>query len=141
MKQNQVDRLEFGGTKMKQTTKNAGTGAALGMCFGVVIGSAIESLGIPIGLCLGMSIGLVIGAKKDEIVNKQVAEKGQKINAIEKKEVSNEYGITLVDNQGNEQTVSISSSTMETELFKVGDIVFIDEDGDIEQAFDEDEIS
>lgn len=30
---------------------------------------------------------------------------------------------------------------METELFKVGDIVFIDEDGDIEQAFDEDEIS
>ena len=35
--------------------------------------------------------------------------------------------------------VSISSGTMETELFKVGDIVFIDEDGDIEQAFDEDE--
>ena len=126
---------------MKQTTKNAGTGAAFGMCFGVVIGSAIESLGIPIGLCLGMSIGLVIGAKKDEIVNKQVAEKGYKIKVIEKKEVSNEYGITLVDNQGNEQTVSISSSTMETELFKVGDIVFIDEDGDIEQAFDEDEIS
>lgn len=126
---------------MKQTTKNAGTGAALGMCFGVAIGSAIESLGIPIGLCLGMSIGLVIGAKKDEIVNKQVAEKGYKIKAIEKKEVSNEYGITLVDNQGNEQTVSISSATMETELFKVGDIVFIDEDGDIEQAFDEDEIS
>ena len=116
---------------MKQTTKNAGTGAALGMCFGLAIGSAIESLGIPIGLCLGMSIGLVIGAKKDEIVNKQVAEKGYKIKAIEKKEVSNEYGITLV----------ISSSTMETELFKVGDIVFIDEDGDIEQAFDEDEIS
>ena len=28
---------------------------------------------------------------------------------------------------------------METELFKVGDIVFIDEDGDIEQAFDEDQ--
>ena len=126
---------------MKQTTKNARIGAALGMCFGVIIGSAIESLGIPIGLCLGMSIGIVIGAKKDEIVNKQVAEKGYKIKAIEKKEVTNEYGITLVDNQGNEQTVSISSSTMETELFKVGDIVFIDEDGDIEQAFDEDEIS
>ena len=126
---------------MKQTTKNAGTGAALGMCFGVAIGSAIESIGIPIGLCLGMSIGLVIGAKKDEIVNKQVAEKGYKIKAIEKNEVSNDYGITLIDNQGNEQTVSISSSTMETELFKVGDIVFIDEDGDIEQAFDEDEIS
>ena len=126
---------------MKQTTKNAGTGMALGMCFGAAVGSAIDGLGIPMGICLGMLIGLVIGANKDKIVNKQVAEKGYKIKAIEKKEVSNEYGITLVDNQGNEQTVSISSSTMETELFKVGDIVFIDEDGDIEQAFDEDEIS
>lgn len=124
---------------MKQTTKNAGTGMALGMCFGVAVGSAIDSLGIPMGLCFGMLIGLVIGANKDKIVNKQVAEKGYKIKAIEKNEVSNEYGITLVDNQGSEQTVSISSGTMETELFKVGDIVFIDEDGDIEQAFDEDE--
>ena len=86
-----------------------------------------------------MLIGLVIGANKDKIVNKQVAEKGYKINAIEKNEASDEYSITLVDNQGNEQTLSISSKTMETELFKVGDIVFIDEDGDIEQAFDENE--
>ena len=124
---------------MKQTTKNAGTGMALGMCLGVAVGSAIDRLGIPLGLCFGMLIGLAIGANKDKIVNKQVAEKGYKIKAIEKNEGSNEYGMTLVDNQGNEQTVSISSSTMETELFKVGDIVFIDEDGDIEQAFDEDE--
>lgn len=124
---------------MKRTTKNVGTGIALGMCFGTAIGSAIEGFGIPMGICFGMLIGLVIGAHKDEIVNKQVAEKGYKIKAIEKNEVSNEYGITLVDNQGNEQMVSIASGTMETELFKVGDIVFIDEDGDIEQAFDEDE--
>ncbi len=124
---------------MKQTTKNAGTGMALGMCIGVGVGSVIDSLGIPMGLCFGMLIGLVIGANKDKIVNKQVDEKGYKIKVIEKDEASNEYGITLVDNQGNEQKVSISSRTMETELFKVGDIVFIDEDGDIEQAFDEDE--
>ena len=124
---------------MKQTTKNAGTGMALGMCFGAAVGSAIGSLGIPMGICFGMLIGLVIGANKDKIVNKQVAEEGYKIKAIEKKEGSNEYGITLVDNQGSEQTVSISSGTMKTELFKVGDIVFIDEDGDIEQAFNEDE--
>lgn len=124
---------------MKQTTKNAGTGMALGMCFGAAVGSAIGSLGIPMGICFGMLIGLVIGANKDKIVNKQVAEKEYKIKAIEKNEVSNEYGITLVDNQGSEQTVSISSGTMKTELFKVGDIVFIDEDGDIEQAFNEDE--
>lgn len=124
---------------MKQTTKNAGTGMALGMSLGVAIGSAIDRLGIPLGLCFGMLIGLVIGANKDKIVNKQVAEKGYKITAIEKNEGSNEYGITLVDNQGNEQTVSIPSGTMETELFKVGDIVFIDEDGEIEQAYDNDE--
>ena len=124
---------------MKQTTKNAGTGMAIGMSVGVAVGSAIESLGIPMGLCFGMLMGLIIGASKDKVVNKQVAEKGYKIKTIEKNEVSNEYGITLVDNQGNEQTVSISSGTMKTELFKIGDIVFIDEDGDIEQAFDEDE--
>ena len=124
---------------MKQTTKNTGTGMVLGMCLGVGVGSVIDSLGIPLGLCLGMLIGLVIGANKDKIVNKQVAEKGYKIKVIEKNEGSNEYGITLVDHQGNEQTVSISAATMKTELFKVGDIVFIDEDGDIEQAFDEDE--
>lgn len=124
---------------MKQTTKNAGTGMALGMCFGAAVGSAIGSLGIPMGICFGMLVGLVIGANKDKIVNKQVAEKEYKIKAIEKNEVSNEYDITLVDNQGSEQTVSISSGTMKTELFKVGDIVFIDEDGDIEQAFNEDE--
>ncbi len=124
---------------MKQTTKNAGTGMAIGMSVGVAVGSAIESLGIPMGLCFGMLMGLIIGASKDKVVNKQVAEKGYKIKTIEKNEVSNEYGITLVDNQGNEQTVSISLGTMKTELFKIGDIVFIDEDGDIEQAFDEDE--
>ena len=124
---------------MKQTTKNAGTGMALGMCLGVAVGSAIDRLGIPLGLCFGMLIGLAIGANKDKIVNKQVAEKGYKIKAIDKNGGSNEYGITLVDNQGSEQTVSISSGTMKTELFKVGDIVFIDEDGDIEQAFDKDE--
>lgn len=124
---------------MKQTTKNTGTGMVLGICLGVGVGSVIDSLGMPLGLCLGMLIGLVIGANKDKIVNKQVAEKGYKIKAIEKDETSNEYGITLVDNQGNEQKVLISSGTMETELFKEGDIVFIDEDGDIEQAFDEDE--
>ena len=103
---------------MKQTTKNAGTGMALGMCFGAAVGSAIGSLGIPMGICFGMLIGLVIGANKYKIVNKQVAEEGYKIKAIEKNEVSNEYGITLVDNQGSEQTVSISSGTMKTELFK-----------------------
>lgn len=124
---------------MKQTTKNVKIGMALGICIGVGLGSVIDSLGIPMGICFGLLIGVIIGANKDKIVNKQVAEKGYKIKVIEKDEASNEYGITLVDNQGNEQKVSISSGTMETELFKEGDIVFIDEDGNIEQAFDEDE--
>lgn len=124
---------------MKQTTKNVKIGMALGICIGVGLGSVIDSLGIPMGICFGLLIGVIIGANKDKIVNKQVAEKGYKIKVIEKDEASNEYGITLVDNQGNEQKVSISSGTMETELFKEGDIVFIDGDGNIEQAFDEDE--
>lgn len=124
---------------MKQTTKNAGTGMALGMSIGLAVGSVIDSLGISMGLCFGMLFGLVLGINKDKIVNAQVAEKGYKIKAIKNDEVSNAYCITLVDNQGNEHTTTISSGTMETEQFKVGDIVFVDEDGDIEQAFDEDD--
>ena len=99
-------------------TKEYGNRYGIRDMLGAGVGSVIDSLGIPLGLCLGMLIGLVIGANKDKIVNKQVAEKGYKIKAIEKNEVANEYGITLVDNQGNEQTFSISSGTMETELFK-----------------------
>ncbi len=124
---------------MKKTTKNAGMGMALGMCFGVALGSAIDGLGISMGLCLGMLIGLVIGVGRDKIVNKQVEDKGYQITEIEKDDASNTYSITLTDNQGNIHTVSVSSETMQTESFLVGDIVFMNEDGTIEQAFDKDD--
>lgn len=122
---------------MKIIMKNAGMGMALGMCFGVALGSAIDDLGIPMGLCFGMLIGLGIGSAKDKIVRAQVEEKGYQIKSIEKNDISDEYCVTLTDKQENEHTVSVPSGTMETELFHVGDIVFMDEDGEIEQAFDE----
>lgn len=124
---------------MRKTTKNTGMGMALGMCLGIVLGSAIDSLGIPMGLCFGMLIGLVIGSIKDKAIDTQVKEKGYTIVAIEKNDTSDIYYVTLTDNSGKVQTISVFSGTMETELFTVGDIVFMDEDGDIEQAFDKED--
>lgn len=124
---------------MKKTAKNTGIGMALGMCFGMCFGSAMKGLGISMGLCFGMLIGLVIGAGKNKIVNAQVEEKEYKIKVIEKDGLSDQYRITLTDHSGKIQTVSVSSGTMETELFTVGDIVFMDEDGEIEQAFDKED--
>lgn len=110
------------------------------MCFGVAFGSAIEGLGISMGLCIGMLIGLIIGTAKDKVVNAQVEEKGYTIKTIKKDDISNEYSIILTDNQGKELAVTVSDGTMEIEQFTVGDIVFMDEDGDIEQAFDKEDV-
>lgn len=112
-------------------------GLSIGMCLGVALGSAIEKLGIPMGLCLGMIIGLVIGTSKDKAVNEQVEKKGYTIKSIEKDGASGGYSINLMDNQGKEQMVNVPVGTVETEQFAEGDIVFMDDDGDIEQAFDE----
>ena len=54
---------------------------------------------------------------------------------FEKDDKLTEYKITIVNNKDEEVVVTVPSGTMETELFTVGDIVFMDEDGDIEQAF------
>ena len=126
---------------MKKTNKNMNMGLALGMCFGVSIGSALGltlfdgniAMGTSIGLSLGMAIGVLIGSAKDKEVNKQLEEKGYTITAID------DCKVTLVNINGEELVVDVPKGTMETEKFAVGDVVFMDEDGDIEQAFDEDD--
>lgn len=124
---------------MKKTTKNITMGMSLGICFGVELGVAIDGLGISMGLCLGMLIGLVIGKAKDKVFNVQVEEKGYTIKEITKDDNVNKYNIILTDNQGKEQVVNVSAETMDTEQFTVGDIVFKDEDGYIEQAFNKED--
>lgn len=130
---------------MKKTSKNMTMGMSLGMCFGVALGTSFGGLfggsiaiGTSMGLCIGMLVGLAIGSAKDKIVNAQIEEEGYTIKIIEKDNESAEYKITIVNNKRKEIVVTVPSGTMETELFTVGDIVFMDEGGDIEQAFDKD---
>lgn len=127
---------------MKKTSKNMAIGMSLGMCFGASFGTSFGGLfggniamGTSMGICIGMLVGLAIGSAKDKAVNAQIEEEGYTIKMIEKDNKSTEYKVTIVNNKRKEVVVTVPSSTMETELFTVGDIVFMDEDGDIEQEF------
>ena len=132
---------------MKKTNKNTNMGMALGMCFGVALGSAFAgtlshgniAMGTSIGLSLGLLIGLVIGSLKDKVINEQIEEKGYTIKAIDKNENGKEYKIIIVSKSGEKVIVNIPVGIMETEMLSVGNVVFLDEEGHIEQAFDEEE--
>lgn len=130
---------------LKKTNKNTSMGMALGMCFGVSIGTAFGSmlgntgLGISMGSGLGLLIGLVLGSLKDEEVNKQLLEKGYTIKTIKSQDEKQEYVITIVNHLGEESDVIVPKEQMEEETFEIGDVVFLDEDGMIEQAYDKEE--
>ena len=117
------------------------------MCFGVALGSAFAgtlykgyiAMGTSIGLSLGLLIGLVIGSLKDKVINEQIEEKGYTIKAIDKNENGKEYRIIIVSKSDEEVFVNIPLGIMETETVSVGNVGFLDEEGYIEQAFDEEE--
>jgi hypothetical protein len=130
---------------MKKTNKNKSMGMALGMCFGVSLGTAFgsmignTSLGLSMGPCLGLVIGLALGALKDKEVNKQLLEKGYTIKTITSLDEKQEYVITIVNHLGEESDVVVPKGQMEEETFEIGDVVFLDEDGMIEQAYDKED--
>ena len=130
---------------MKKTSKNTNMGMPFGMCLGVSIGTALGStfdnmaLGTSLGVCVGMVIGHVLGAQKDKEVNKQVEEEGYVIKDIKKSEIKEEYIITIVNRLGEDSAVIVPKGQMEVENFEIDDIVFLDEDGLIEQAYDKEE--
>ena len=132
-------------TIMKKTNKNTSMGMALGMCFGVSIGTAIGStfdnmaMGTSLGMCIGMAIGLFLGSQKDKEVNKQVEEEGYTIKDIKKNEEKEEYIITIVNRLGDESIVIVPKGQMEEENFQIDDVVFLNDDGLIEQAYDKDD--
>lgn len=127
---------------MKKTSKNTSMDMAMGMCLGVSIGTSIGtvfdniSMGSSMGLIIGMLIGLVIGAVKDEKVNKQMKEKGYTILSIKSNESNEEYIIVIVNKAGEESVINVPKGQMEAEDFQIGDVVYLDDDGMIEQAFD-----
>ena len=111
-------------------------GAAIGTSLGVVFDNI--AYGVALGISLGVAVGAIIGLKKDQAVNDQVEEKGYTIKEINLKE-NHGYSIVIEDKFGNKKEVLIPSGIMETELFSVGDVVYLDEDGMIEQVYDKDE--
>jgi len=127
---------------LKKTSKNTSIGMAMGMCFGVSIGTSMgvvfgnTSIGTTVGCMAGLLIGLVIGVLKDEKVNKQLEEKGYVIQAIEYNEENEDYVITIANKSGEESIINVPKGQMDTEKFLIGDIVYLDEDGMIEQAFE-----
>lgn len=130
---------------LKKTNKNTTMGMALGMCFGVSIGTAFgsmignTSLGLSMGPGLGLLIGLALGSLKDKEVNKQLLEKGYTVKTITSKDEKQEYVITIVNHLGEESDVVVPKEQMEEENFEIGDVVFLDEDGMIEQAYDKED--
>ena len=130
---------------MKKTSKNTNMGMVMGMCFGVSIGTALGStvdnigMGTSLGLCIGMAIGLVLGSQKDKEVNKQVEEEGYTIKDIKKNEPKEEYIITIANRLGEESVVIVSKGQMKEENFEIDDIVFLGDNGSIEQAYDKED--
>lgn len=129
---------------LKKTSKNTNKGIAFGMCFGVSIGTSFGvvygniAVGISLGISIGLALGLVIGSQKDKEVNKQIEENGYCIEDIETNVESKNYFVTIVNNRGKKIDVIITEKQMETESFNIGDIVFLNNDGLIEQAYEKD---
>ena len=130
---------------MKKTNHHTTMGMALGMCLGVSFGTSLgmvfdnTSLGISLGLSIGLALGLALGSLKDKEVNKQLEEKGYVIKAIAQNTENDEYAITIADKFGLESIVITPVGQMDEEDFEVGDFVFLDEDGMIEQAYDKED--
>ena len=130
---------------MKKTNHHTTTGMALGMCLGVSFGTSLgmvfdnTSLGISLGLSIGLALGLALGSLKDKEVNKQLEEKGYYIKSIVENAETDEYAITIADKFGLENIVITPAGQMDEEDFEVGDVVFLDEDGMIEQAYDKED--
>lgn len=130
---------------MKKMHKNMTLGMSMGMCFGVAIGCTWgESVfgntgtGLAMGMCVGMCIGMAVGAAKDNAVNRQLEEQGYTIKDIQPSSKNNEYSILIINRKGEEKIVTVSKGQMEAENLSVGDIVYLDEDGNLEQAYDDD---
>jgi outer membrane lipoprotein SlyB len=118
-------------------------GMSLGMCAGAAFGGVLGqsffgnmTIGMSIGIPIGMCAGMAIGSMKDKAVNEQLQTHAYTIKDIRYQKDTKEYWITIANKDGAERIVNTSSGEMETEGFCIGDVVFLDEDGRIEQAFD-----
>ena len=121
-------------------------GMSVGMCFGLAIGMSIGYLlfdngltGMSTGLPIGMLLGMAVGMAKDKKINEQIDTKGYTILEINQKDdIQDEYAVKIGDKDGQESIVVVSKNNMKTEKFEVGDVVYMNEDGGLEQVVDRD---
>lgn len=132
--------------KYKKTSRNRSLGMSLGMCFGVSIGMTFANAlnistgtGMCIGMCICMCIGIALGSAKDNAINKQLEEQGYTISHIEPADALKTFAVTIVNYTGEKQTLIVPKGELEAETLKVGDVVYLDEEGHLEQVnLDED---
>lgn len=130
---------------MKQTHKNRNTGIALGMMIGLALGSSIGSsldniaTGTSTGIIFGLLVGLLLGESKDKKVNKQIQTNNYTIKDIKPNGQNGEYIITIVDKLGDKSEVIMPKGQMEVEQFSIDDVVYLDDEGMIEQAYDKED--
>ncbi len=128
---------------MKETHKHRNYGLCIGMCFGAAIDIAFEqdggwsSMGF-VGIALGLLVGMAIGMAMNNKVNEQLRSQGYRIKEIREPSSDGGYELIIVNHAGEEMIRTVEAGDMDVEGFKVGDMVYIDEDGAVEQAYDED---
>ena len=74
-----------------------------------------------------------------EIKNKKIYVCSPLRGDIEQNIENKSFSVTIVTKQGEESVVSVPEGQMQTEEFSIGDIVFLDDDGMLEQAFDKED--
>ena len=128
---------------MKETRKYTNMGMIFGMPFGMSFGTVLGNTlfdNMPIGLLLGMSagmgIGIIFGQAKDKAVNLQLVEKGYKVTKITPNKADGSYQVMIEDVQKNTLNVVVSKAKMKEEVFELGNIVYLNEDGELEQAYE-----
>lgn len=95
--------------------------------------------GMCMGMCICMCIGIALGYAKDNAINKQLEEQGYTISHIESADAPKTFAVTIVNYAGEKQTLSVPKGELESDALKIGDVVYLDEEGHLEQVYaDED---
>ncbi len=116
---------------MRKTNSSKQIGLSIGLSLGVALGMTLFD-NIAIGMCLGMSIGMALGAIKDKKINEQIEKEGYIIHSIENNKV------IIINKIGEQKVINMTNEEIVAEEFSVGDIVYLDEKGMLEQAYDKD---
>ncbi len=130
---------------MKKSNKHMTQGMSIGMCLGISVGmmfglTVFDNIGIGMcfGLSIGMSLGMAIGAAKDNEIFEQMKQHSYTIKEISEADECGDYVVTIADKDNNETTITVLQASMEEDKFSVGDLVYMDEDGNIGRIADED---